>query len=117
MAVLSMPSISGNNDGTYMLYMFPLMPHALVLVCWPCSGPWQLKFGDYEFIVKISGAWGVAQLHLRHHPIFFHQDFCTLLEWEMLCGTKVMLRAFPESARTTLNLSLQGDTEFIVLGG
>ncbi len=70
-----------------------------------------------QFIVKISGVWGGACLHLRHHPIFFHQDFCTLLEWELSWGTKVMLRAFPESARNTLNLSLQQNTEFIVWGG
>ncbi len=60
---------------------------------------------------------GLACLHLRHHPIFFHWDFCTLLEWEMSWGTKVMLRAFPESTRNILNLSLQRDTEFIVLPG
>ncbi len=117
MVVLSMQSISGNNDGTYTLYMFPFMPLALGLACRPCSGPWQLKFGDHWFIVKISGVWGVARLHLRHHHIFFHQNFCALLEWEMSWGTKVMLRAFPESARNTLNLSLQRDTEFIVSGG
>ncbi len=42
-----MQSIGGNNDGTYMLYMFPLTPRALGLACWPCLGPWQLKFGEY----------------------------------------------------------------------
>jgi hypothetical protein len=42
-----MQSIGGNNDGTYMFYMFPLTPHALGLACRPCSGPWQLKVGDY----------------------------------------------------------------------
>jgi hypothetical protein len=35
----------------------------------------------------------------------------------MSWGTKVVLRVFPESTRNTLNLSLQRDTEFIVLGG
>jgi hypothetical protein len=95
----------------------PSRPVPFGLACRPCSGPWQLKFGDCKFIVKISGVWGVARLHLRHHPIFFHQNFCTLLEWEMSWGTKVMLRAFPERTRNTLNLSLLRDTEFIVLGG
>ncbi len=31
MVVLSMQSISGNNNGTYTLYMFPLTPRALGL--------------------------------------------------------------------------------------
>ncbi len=35
------------QHGTYMLYMSPLMPHALGLACRPCSGPWQLKLGEY----------------------------------------------------------------------
>jgi hypothetical protein len=34
------------RDG-YTLYMFPLMPRALGLACWPCSGPWQLKLSEY----------------------------------------------------------------------
>jgi hypothetical protein len=48
MVVMLMQSIGGNNLTTYMLYMFPLMPHALGLACWPCSGPRQLKFGDFK---------------------------------------------------------------------
>jgi hypothetical protein len=32
---------------TYTLHMFPLMPCALGLACRPCSGPWQLKLGEY----------------------------------------------------------------------
>ncbi len=47
MVVLPMQSIGGNNDGTYTLYMFPLMPRALGLACRPCSGPWQLRLGEY----------------------------------------------------------------------
>jgi hypothetical protein len=47
MVVLPMQSIGGNNDGTYTLYMFPLTPRALGLACRPCSGPWQLKLGEY----------------------------------------------------------------------
>ncbi len=42
-----MQSIGGNDDGTCTLYMFPLMRRALGLACQPCSGPWQLKFGEY----------------------------------------------------------------------
>ncbi len=29
------------------IYMSPFMPCVLGLACWPCLGPWQLKFGDY----------------------------------------------------------------------
>ncbi len=47
MVVLLIQSISNNNNDTYILYMFPLMPPALGLACRPCSGPWQLKLGDY----------------------------------------------------------------------
>ncbi len=47
MVVLPMQSIGGNNNGTYMLYMFSLTPRALGLACLPCSGPWQLKLGEY----------------------------------------------------------------------
>ncbi len=47
MVVLPMQSIGGNNDGTYTLYMSPLRPHALGLACRPCSGPWQLRLGEY----------------------------------------------------------------------
>jgi hypothetical protein len=46
MVVPLMQSIGGNKDGTYTSYMSPLMPHALGLVCKPCSGPLQLKFDD-----------------------------------------------------------------------
>ncbi len=59
----------------------------------------------------------MAHLHLWHHPIVFYKDFCALLEWKLSWGTKVLLRAFPESAGNTLNSSLQQNTEFIVLGG
>ena len=47
MVVPQMQSISGNSDGTYMLYMAPLMAGMLGLSCRPCGGPRQLKFGDY----------------------------------------------------------------------
>jgi hypothetical protein len=40
MVVPLMQSIGGNNNSTYMLNMFPLMPCALGLACWPYSGPW-----------------------------------------------------------------------------
>jgi hypothetical protein len=56
----------------------------------------------------------VASLHLRHHPIFSHWDFCTILEWEMSWGTKVMLRVFPESTGNTLNYSLQRYYKLVV---
>jgi hypothetical protein len=46
-------------------------------------------------------------------PHLFHQDFCALLEWKLSWGTKVMLRAFPESAGNNLNSSLQQNTEAI----
>ncbi len=29
-------------------------------------------------------------MYLRHHPIFFHQDFCALLEWELSWGTSLV---------------------------
>jgi len=47
MVVPPTQSISGNNDGTYTLYMAPLMTGMLGLPCRPCWGPRQLKFGDY----------------------------------------------------------------------
>jgi hypothetical protein len=47
MAVLPMESISGNNVSTHTLYMSPFTTGMLGLPCRPCSGPWQLKFGDY----------------------------------------------------------------------
>jgi hypothetical protein len=44
MVIPPMQSIGGNNNGTYILYMFYLKTHALGLACQPGSGPWQLKF-------------------------------------------------------------------------
>jgi hypothetical protein len=66
-------------------------------------GPWQLKLGDYQLIVKISGVWGVSRLNLLQNPIFFHQDICTLLDWELSWGTKSLLTAFAESAGDKAN--------------
>jgi hypothetical protein len=39
MVVQSMQSISGNNDSTYTLYMFPLTPCALGLAVGHVQGP------------------------------------------------------------------------------
>jgi hypothetical protein len=36
---------------------------------WPCSGPWQLKFGDHWLVVMILGVLEMASLHLRYYPI------------------------------------------------
>ncbi len=52
-----MQSIGGNNKGTYTLYMSPLMPQALGLVCPPCSEPWQQNFSDCQLVVMIWGLW------------------------------------------------------------
>ena len=70
MAILPMQSISNNNAGTYTSYMFSRAAGARTLPCWPCSGPRQLKFGDYQLVVMILGILGMANLHLRHCPIF-----------------------------------------------
>jgi len=67
---MMMLSISGNNDGIYMSYMFPRMASVLTLPCRPCSGPRQLKFGNFQLVVTILGVLEMARLHLRHYPIF-----------------------------------------------
>jgi hypothetical protein len=74
-----MQSISGNKDGTYMSYKFFRTADALTLPCRPCSGPRQLKLGDYQLVVTILGlgVLGMACLHLRHYPIICYRDFCT----------------------------------------
>jgi hypothetical protein len=43
-----------------MSYMFPRMADALTLPCQPCSGPRQLKFGDYKLVVTILRVFGMA---------------------------------------------------------
>ncbi len=48
-------------------------------------------------------------------PHHFPPRFCTILGWELSWGTKVVLRAFPQSAGNTLNYSLQGYYELVVL--
>ena len=50
-----MQSISGNEDSTHTFYMGPLIAGKLSLPCWPCLGPCQLKFGDYQLVVAILG--------------------------------------------------------------
>jgi len=61
MVVLSMQSISGNNDGTCVSHVPPLTAGMLGLPCQPCLGPWQLKFGDYQLVVVILGVLGMAR--------------------------------------------------------
>ena len=73
--------------------MILLTAGMLGLPCRPCSGPQQLKFGDYWLVVTILGLFGVSQLHLRHYPIIYYQDFCTFLEWGLSWGTKSLLTA------------------------
>jgi len=65
-----MQNISGNNDGTYTSFMSPCTAGMLGLSCRPCSGPQQLKFGDYKLVVAILGVLVMAHLHLRHCPIY-----------------------------------------------
>ena len=50
---------------TYVV-LVPLATDMLGLPCRPCSGPRQLKFGDYQLGVMILGVLGMARLHLRH---------------------------------------------------
>ncbi len=47
MVIRPTQSIGGNNSGTYMLYMSPLMARVLGLAHRPWLGPWQLMAGDY----------------------------------------------------------------------
>jgi hypothetical protein len=67
MVVQLMQSISGDNNGTYAYtsHMSPFTAGMLGLPCRPCSGPRQLKFGDYKLVVPILGVQGMAHLHLR----------------------------------------------------
>jgi len=53
----------------YVVYV-PLHDGVLTLPCRPCSGPRQLKFGDYQLVVTILEDLGMARLHLRHYPIY-----------------------------------------------
>ena len=66
--------------------MAPLTAGMISLPCRPCLGPRQLKFENFLLVVTIWGVLGMARLHLRHYPIFQYQDFCTLLEWELVWG-------------------------------
>jgi hypothetical protein len=47
MVIRPMQSVGGNNGGTYMLYMSPVMARVLGLAHRPWSGPRQLTAGDY----------------------------------------------------------------------
>ena len=49
----------------------------------------------------------MAHLHLRHYPIFYYWDFCTLLQWEMSWGAKSLLTALAESAGNMFKSSIQ----------
>jgi hypothetical protein len=83
MVVLPMQSIGGNNDGTYTLYMFPLMPRALGLACRPCSGPWQLKFGEYYFSTSsFQVFWGLYFISQALDLVFLRA-----LEWDYALGS------------------------------
>ncbi len=56
----------------YVVYGPPSWPVRLVchLPCRPCSGPRQLKFGDYYLLVEILGVFGVSRSYLLQYPIF-----------------------------------------------
>jgi hypothetical protein len=43
----------------------------------------------------------------RCHPIFFHWDVCTLLEWELSWDTKSLLTTSTENDGNMFNYSLQ----------
>jgi hypothetical protein len=50
MVVPPMQIISGGNDGIYTLNMSPFTKAGMLgLPCRPCSGPRQLKFGDFYY--------------------------------------------------------------------
>jgi len=52
---------------------------------------------------------------LRHYPIIYHPDICTLLEWELLWSTLFSLTAFAECVTNVLNYSLQSYYQLVVL--
>ena len=102
MVVLPMQRINGDNDGIYTPHMSHFTAGMLGLPCRPCSGPRQLKFGDYLLVVIIMGVLGMASLHLRHYPFFQYRDFYTKLEWELVWDDYSLL-----TASNMLNYSLQ----------
>ena len=75
MVVPLIENISGEDGSTYVVYGLPHGWHAQFAMP-ACSGPRQLKFGDYQLVAKILGVLGMTGLHLWHYPIIFNQDFC-----------------------------------------